>query len=160
MQIDHEARVATLLAAYLTADYSWALDNAWYALRIGHAARELECAFPDAAGFGMLSAWNPQSVPRSDVVNRAQDRQLQMALESAGLRTRPAFAAAPNRSWREPSWLVVDLPVAQLDALARRFGQLGALFWHRGQPARLRMYAAESVRSADHAALDCVDWVT
>jgi hypothetical protein len=159
MQIDDRARVATLFAAYLAAEYSWELDNAWYALRIGHPALELEAAFPEAASFSLLSAWNPQSVRRPDVVNRSEDQQLQMVLESSGLQFRPAFAAAANRAWREPSWIVVDLSLTGLDALAQRFGQLGTLLWRRGKPGRLRMYAAEPVGHPDYAVHDCVDWV-
>jgi len=159
MQIADGARVATLLAAYLGADYSWELDNTWHALRIGHPSRELEATFPNAKTFSLLSAWNPHSVRRPDVINRSEDRQLQMALESSRLTFRPAFAAAPNRSWREPSWVVVDQSVAQLDALARRFGQLGTLLWRRGEPGRLRMYEAEPVGYSGYAAQDCVDWV-
>ena len=34
------------------------------------------------------------------------------------------MTAAANRSWREPSWLVVDMPVDRFDALSRSHGQL------------------------------------
>lgn len=159
MQIDDEARIRGLLAAYLMADYKCELDNLWHALRIGHRSPELEHAFPDAARFCLLSAWNPHSVRQPDIVNRSQDQQLQAALEAGGLAFRQAFAAARNRSWREPSWVVVDLPVARLDALARRFGQMGALSWRRGEPGRLRMYAQEPTRRVDDAVRDCIDWV-
>jgi hypothetical protein len=159
MQIDDGARVAALLAAYLAADYSWELDNAWHALRIGHPSPELDATFPEATSFSLMSAWNPQSILRPDVVNRAEDRQLQFVLESSGLAFRPAFAAAPNRSWREPSWVVVDLPLPQLDALMARFAQLGALLWRRGERGHLRMYAAEPLDHPGYTARDCVDWV-
>jgi hypothetical protein len=159
MQIDEEGRIAALLAAYLAAEYSWELDNTWYALRIGHPALKLEAAFPKAAGFSLLSAWNPHSIRRPDIVNRSEDQQLQMVLESSGLQFRPAFAAASNRAWREPSWIVVDLSLTGLDALARRFGQLGTLLWRRGKPGRLRMYAPEPVHHPGYAVHDHVDWV-
>ncbi|MEP6633265.1 MAG: DUF3293 domain-containing protein [Luteimonas sp.] len=159
MGTDDGAGIAALLDAYLAADYRWELDNTWHALRIGEPARELDAAYPASRRFALLSAWNPQSVRRPDVLNRIEDQDLQRLLEASALPFRPAFAAAPNRSWREPSWVVVDLPVMQLDAFAGRFGQLGTLSWCRGEPCRLRMYADEPVRRADYTVHDCVDWV-
>jgi hypothetical protein len=135
------ARIAHLMRAYLAADYRWELSGDWHHLRIGHTESDVEALYPDHLQFGLLSAWDPHSVKRPELVNRTADRALQQALQAAGWPHRAAFSSAANRSWREPSWLVVGIGAAELDALARRFGQLGTLFWERGQPVRLRMDA-------------------
>lgn len=155
---DDDARVRRLALAYLDAEYRWELDGHWRRLEIGAPpGNDFLRAHPHARSLGLVSAWNPQSVERAEAPNREADSAMQAALEAAGLPHRPAFAAARNRSWREPGWLVVDMSAAMLDALARRFGQLGTLHWQRGGPVRLRMYAAAPVDRSGLA--ECVDWL-
>ena len=149
-------RLNTLLETYLAADYRWHHEGQWRPLVIGHAAPVLDDAFPAAAQFGLLTAWNPQSVPQPEQRNRDADHALHEALEGSGLAYTPAFAAARNRTWKEASWLVIDMPPADLDRLAHRFGQLATLCWRRGEAVRLRMLAA---RTAD-GAHEFVDWIT
>ncbi|MDQ3057500.1 MAG: DUF3293 domain-containing protein [Pseudomonadota bacterium] len=149
-------RLAELLAAYVVADYRWQRDGHWFPLVVGQRAPGIDDAFPVATHFAALSAWNPDSVPQHEHINRAADEALQAALEDSGFAYRPAFAAARNRSWKESSWLVVGMPVGEFDALSRRFGQLGTLCWQRGQPVRLRMDASRPATVSDHAS---VDWL-
>ena len=138
MQTQNDVRIATLVDAYCTAEYRWEKDHQWYPLRIGQGAPEIEAAFPDSATFGLLSAWDPHSLPRPETINRSADEGLHTALLASGLRVVPGFSSAPNRSWREPSWVVLDMPGDAFDRLARRFGQLATLRWTRGEPVRLR----------------------
>lgn len=156
MGTQNDVRIATLLDAYYTADYRWELDGHWHPLRIGQRVPQLEAAFPASRRFGLLSAWDPHSRPRPDPVNRAADEDLHTALLASGLPYRPGFSSAPNRSWREPSWVVMDMEEAEFDRLALRFGQLGTLAWVRGEPVRLRMYARRPVLARGH---ECVDWI-
>ena len=150
------SRIADLVEAYLASDYRWELDGRWRPLRLGEVAADIEATYPQATGSGLLSAWNPHSIERSESENRAADEQLAAALADSGLPHRPGFSSARNRSWREPSWIVMGMPVAQFDALARRFDQLGTLYAPRGEPMRLRIYRG---RPAGHAAAGIVDWV-
>ncbi|TWG90132.1 uncharacterized protein DUF3293 [Luteimonas sp. J16] len=150
------ARVAALLEAYLRAEYQWQHGGSWHDIVVGLPAPGLELAYPDATSFGMLSAWNPQSIERSSEENRHADDALHDALLASGRRFLPAFAQAPNRTWREPSWLVMDMDAPEFDALARRFGQLGSLWWRPGQRVRLRMDAARPDEHPDDAN---VDWL-
>lgn len=149
-------RIAELLAAYCDADYRWELEAEWHPLAVGRPAHRLEQAFPQARRFGLLSAWNPQSVVLPDGINRTADEMLHAALLQSGLPFRPGFSSARNRSWREPSWVVMDMALPLFDALARRFGQLGTLSWCRGEPVRLRMYVA---RPAGIDADEAIDWL-
>jgi hypothetical protein len=148
------ARVAELVRAYLIADYRWELDGDWRNLRIGEPAPEVQARYPEAHGFGLLSAWDPYSVPRPEAVNRDADEALQQSLHRSGRIFRPAFSSAANRSWREPSWLVVDMPVAEFDALSRRYGQLATLYWAAGTPVRMRVDAAQPGSLSAHPAID------
>jgi len=135
-----DAHITALAHAYLAADYRWERDGHWREIVIGEAAPALDAQYPDAQEFGLLSAWNPHSVVRPDRANRVADDALQAELAGSGLAFRPGFAAARNRSWKEPGWVVMDMPVLELDALGQRFGQLGTLYWRRGEPVRLRLY--------------------
>lgn len=135
-------RVPALVRAYLEADYRWELDGQWLPLAIGEAAPAPEAAHPGARDFGFLSAYNPASEPRTDRSNRASDEAMRTELVATGKPLRPAFASAPNRSWREPGWLAVDLGRPAVHGLMQRFGQLGVLWWARESPVRLHMDAA------------------
>ncbi len=161
-----EARVIALMQAYMDAEYRWERDGEWHRLLIGEHATELEAMFPDGREFGLLSAWNPQSVEQPESVNRAADTAMHAALRACGLEFRPGFCSARNRSWREPSWLVIGLPLHQFDTLSRHFRQLGTLYCRRGEPIRLRMYHARPAGMDDAAVtgkavtdMDCVDWL-
>ncbi len=149
-----EARIAELVRAYLAAEYRWEQDGEWLNLRIGDAAPELRQRYPDARHFGLLSAWDPYSIPRPEPVNRSADDALHAALQASGRNFRPAFSSAANRSWREPSWLVVDMPVTEFDALSRGHGQLATLYWPARSPVRMRVDAARPRAYEGHHALD------
>ena len=153
--IDRE-RVAQLVKAYLEADYRWELVGDWHDVRVGLLAPGIEMAHPGAGSFGLVSAWNPWSVERTEADNRAADHQLHDLLIASDKPFRAAFASAPNRSWREPSWITMGLALDDFDALARRFNQLGTLWWLPGEHVRLRAYA-ERPAGFDHTAP--VDWV-
>jgi uncharacterized protein DUF3293 len=149
------APIAELVRAYLAAEYQWQHNGDWHDLRIGLPVPALELMYPDAGTFGLLSAWNPHSVECAESVNREADRALQRDLVEAGVPFLAAFSSASNRSWREPGWLVIDLPLDRFDALSRKYGQLGTLWWTRDRPGRLRIQA---VRPAD-CEHEHVDWL-
>lgn len=155
-QGDAIARIAYLARAYLDADYRWELAGDWHDLRVGLPAPGLEMAHPDACSFGFLSAWNPFSVERPEEENRTADHALHDALLASGLPFRAGFASAPNRSWREPSWVTMGMAVEQFDALARQFGQLGTLWWGSSAPVRMRMHAARPDQMQDD---HYIDWL-
>ena len=149
-----EGRIADLVHAYLAAEYRWERDGDWLDLRIGAPAPAVRARYPAARTAGLLSAWNPHSVARPDAENRAEDERLQADLLDSGCIFRPAFSSATNRAWREPSWLVIDMPVAAFDALSRRFGQLATLFWRTDGPVRMRVDARSPPTFAGHRDLD------
>ena len=154
---DANARIVALVQAYLDADYRWEQLGEWRPLRVGETASEIDDAFPEASCFGLVSAWNPQSVPRLGPQNRSADQAIHLQLIETGVICRPACSSARDRSWREPSWMVVDMPLDPQDALARRFGQLGTLWWPRGEAVRLRLYSRQPPVVTDHP---FVDWVS
>lgn len=136
------ATIAELVRAYLAADYRWQHGGDWHDLQVGLQAPALELLYPDRGTFGMLSAWNPRSVQCTEPVNRDADRALRDDLVATGLPFLPAFASAFDRSWREPGWVVMGMTVARFDALSRKYGQLGTLWWTYGQAGRLRVDAS------------------
>jgi hypothetical protein len=151
-----ESRIAELMRAYLVAEYKWERGGHWHDIMIGLPTPGLDLAYPEVTSFGMLSAWNPHSIEREDRINREQDERLQQDLVDAGVAFVAAFASAPNRSWREPSWLVFGMDVADFDTLSRRYGQLGTLWWRPGDSVRLRMLSPRPAGLPDEPH---VDWI-
>jgi hypothetical protein len=149
-----EARIAELIHAYLVAEYRWELNGHWLNLRIGETAPDVWAHFPQARSVGLLSAWDPYSIPRPDVINRTADQHLHRELVDRGLSFRAAFSSATNRTWREPSWLVADLTTPAFDALSRQYGQLATLYWTPGAAIRLRVDTARPANFADDNAID------
>lgn len=154
-----EARIAELVQAYLVADYRWELDGHWRHLRIGEPAPDIWAHFRDARSVGLLTAWDPYSVPRAEADNRAADQALHRELIDSGLPFRAAFSSAVNRTWREPSWLVAGLSAPALDALSRRYGQLATLYARPGQAVRLRVDRPRPAGFACGAMNDAIDWL-
>src|SRR5690606_1874457 len=150
------ARMIALLQAYLEAEYQWQHEGSRHGIVVGRRTPGLPRAGPPATSFGRLSAWNPHSGERSGEASRRADAALHEVLAASGHRFLPAFAQAPNRTWREPSWLVMDMDAPGFDALSRRFGQLGSLWWRPGEPVRLRIDAA---RPDEHPNDAHVDWL-
>lgn len=146
---------AELAHAYAAAEYSVTVGDRGFALRVGAPAAGLESAWP-ASRYAFITAWNPASAPQPEPANEDADARLCDRLDRLGVARTPASAQAPDGGWREPGWLLADLPVVELDTLAREFGQAGTLCWARGEPVRLRMLMRAP---ADAAGLRCVDWV-
>ena len=65
-------------------------------------------------------------------------------------------AAGTNRTWREPSWLVMDMPAVDFDALSRRYGQLATLYWAPDERVRLRV---DATKPAGFGPDDDIDWL-
>jgi len=149
-----DTRLLELLHAYLDARYRWQHRDDWHDIVIGLPAPGLDLRYPGAASFGVISAWNPMSELRSATENRRADKALEAELRTLGVAHMPAFASAADRSWREPSWIVLDMPVDDFDALARRYGQLGTLWWARESTVRLRMDAGRPAGLAGDAHVD------
>src|SRR3546814_13791291 len=104
----------------------------------------------------MLSAWNPRSVECAEAVNRGAYRALRDDRAATGLPFLPAFGSALNRSWREPGWVAMGMTLDRFDALSRKYGQLGTLWWTYGQAAPLPVDAG---RPAAFGADEHTDWL-
>lgn len=152
--ISGHAPIADLVRAYLAADYRWQHEGDWHDLHVGLPAPAMELLHAGIDSFGLLSAWNPYSIERSEMTNRSADHALHDALIATAMPFCPAFASAPDRSWREPSWVVMGLQVEAFDALSQQFGQLGTLWWTRGTPVRLRVDARRPDEYDDDAYID------
>jgi hypothetical protein len=168
----------TLLAAYLGAHYRvWLDDGAWVVLEIGQPApAELAQSLP-ARWFTMVTAWNPQSVMRTQDANDAADAALRAELDRLGLPRLRALAGSGEGSgqvfpgqvsrghvrsepggledWSEPGWLVGGLDAAAADALAGRYDQTGILHWRQGEAVRLRIHRPRPAGTAHR----WVDWI-
>jgi hypothetical protein len=144
-----------LAASYAAADYAVVLDGDAIALHVGQPATDVE-AYWAARSYAFITAWNPASRPLTDAANDLADAQLMARLDALGVVRHPAWSADHAGQWRESGWLVADLDVEVLDALAIEFGQAGVLFWKHGEPVRLRMVVT---RPQTFERRSPVDWV-
>ena len=151
-----DTRLIQLLHAYLDARYRWQSRADWHDVIIVLPTPGLDLRYPEATSYGLVSAWNPMSVPQAPTKNRRADKALDADLAASGRPYIPAFASASDRSWREPSWIVFGMPAEAFDVLSRRYGQLGTLWWPRETAVRLRMNAR---RPTGLAGDKDVDWI-
>lgn len=89
-----------------------------------------------AAPWGYITAWNPAGVQLSPASNRTRQRRLRDELKAD---RHPYYAGIGigASDWREASLFVPGITYLQLDALARRFGQLGIVRGVGARPAEL-----------------------
>jgi hypothetical protein len=155
MAKDSVPDIAALADAYLAARYSVAIDGRDWPLSVGRKAGEVERRLM-AGSYLFLTAWNPASRPAPDAENRRADERLRDRFREFGHAAHPARGGDADGGNAEPGWLALDLPPAEADALAREFGQLGSLYWRRGEPLRLRMLAPRPAGYPGHPHLDWV----
>ena len=79
---------------------------------------------PETRRLYVITACNPRSRLLSQAENADRNRRLVAELEARGLRWVSADGSAPDGSWREPGYGIVDGDPAEVLALARRFEQL------------------------------------
>ncbi|GEM_PF-136648 len=72
----------------------------------------------------VITACNPRSRLLSEAENAERNRRLVAELETRGLRWVTADGSAPDGSWWEPGYGIIDGDTAEVLALARRFEQL------------------------------------
>ena len=131
-----------LLAAYRATDYRVRLARGgWVTI---HIDQPLPAELRDLARnlpWGFITAWHPfsKSVPRPD--NRITQRALLAALRALPETdvVRAGVGAGHDGPWKEASLWVVGPGVPALDALARRFGQVGYVHGEGTMPAQLRL---------------------
>lgn len=86
--------------------------------------------------WGYITAWNPAGVALPLATNRIRQRRLRDELRG----DRQRFVGGIGvglADWREPSLFVPGMTHAQLDAMARRFGQLSVVRGIGAGPAEL-----------------------
>ena len=145
---------AALAAAFADARYRVPELGDAGTVHVGTEPSALEAILP-AEHYAFITAWNADSETGDKPDNDRADGELAAELDRLGVRRFRAHAADAQGGHHEDGWLVLDLPVAELDRLARDFGQDGVLSWHAGEPVRLRLYHREP---ADAASMLWVDW--
>lgn len=132
-------RPESIRRAWLATDYRVRLARGGYAsIRCGRPLpTQLLAMLSDRHDpWGYITAWNPASVRQPLARNRARQRSLCQALRSDGYSPVPGIGVGTG-DWREPSLFVPGIRYDALDALARRFGQLGVLRGIGAGPAEL-----------------------
>jgi len=86
--------------------------------------------------WGYITAWNPAGVLLPLATNKIRQRRLRDELKADRHRFTGGIGVGPS-DWREPSLFVLGITYAQLDDMARRFGQLGVVRGTGAGPAEL-----------------------
>ena len=82
----------------------------------------LFCAIRGQAGL-VMTAWNPGFARPSLAVNEANNARMLAILEESGFEIWSAECASPNGQYREPAFLVWEMPAESGLILAAEFGQ-------------------------------------
>ncbi len=91
----------------------------------------------------ILTACNPRSHPLSKHENAKRNIALAAELQAASLRHFDASGTAQRGNWpAESSFAILDISLARLDALGRRWHQNAALVAGRDGRPRLRCFTA------------------
>jgi hypothetical protein len=129
-----------LLRAFTNAEYRVVLGGETMSLRPGRAQPDLDAALGERT-WAILTACNPGGERDSGEANHERQRRLHDIVAESGWPAHAGVNRDPDGEWPdEPSMLIVDAPMRELDALAGRFGQAAILAGAPGQPARLRLY--------------------
>lgn len=86
--------------------------------------------------WGYITAWNPAGVRLLLATNKIRQRRLRDELKGDRHLRFGGIGVGPS-NWREPSLFVPGITYTQLDAMARRFGQLGVVRGTGAEPAEL-----------------------
>jgi Protein of unknown function (DUF3293) len=120
-----------LLAAFLAAHYKVTGTAQPFVLRLGHRSAELASLHlaNGANCSAFMTAWNPQSVIRSEADNRASQKRLESELAAIGVRLVTGSGEDPTGVWPgEPSVLAVGISRSEAERVGRKFGQR-AIVW-------------------------------
>jgi len=124
--------LAACADAYVRAHYVVTLPGGDEArLRLGRACGPLAAvmAARGAATACFITAWNPESVPRGETENQADQTRLKARIETLGLSWLAAEGRDPDGGWdSEPSLVALGLTFDQACALGDEFGQNAVLF--------------------------------
>lgn len=88
--------------------------------------------------WGYITAWNPAGVRLPLATNRVRQRRLRDELKGDRLCFHAGVGVGAG-DWREPSLFVPGMGYRKLDAMARRFGQLGVVRGTGDGPAELHI---------------------
>lgn len=144
-----------LVKAFVDTAYIAECDCGQIEVAVGHLAARLET---EVAGkcFGFITAWNPFGERRDDDENIHADRELTYVIDSHRVERIPMHAVSPDGGWFEAGWLVRDVSRVTLDQWARRFGQVGTLWWQRGHAVKLRIYHPK-LADSDNVFIDWIE---
>jgi len=133
-----ETERARLATAWAAAHYFVTVGRQEWLFCAGLTAPDVERQVM-ADRYLFITAWNPPPGESPRAANDAAQERLHARLQALGLSFHPALGCNSRGGMVEYGCVVLDATVEQADALAREFGQGGTLFWHAGEPVRLRM---------------------
>lgn len=143
-----------LARAYASAHYFVTVGHREWLFCVGQQAEDIEREL-DAGSYLFITAWNPASQETSVAQNMATDQRLQSKLQEGRYQYHSSLGCNAQGGAVEYGWIVLDMPLATADALAREFGQAGTLYWQRGEAVRLRMLRPRPAAWTDG---EFIDW--
>jgi hypothetical protein len=119
-----------LVKAFLGTDYH-VLAEAPFILRINMPSPELKDLLDETRTrcAAYLTAWNPHSRPTAESENQENQSALAREIAQGGWMVIPGYGQGRDKVWpAEPSFLVLGIPYAEAERLARHFNQ-NAFVW-------------------------------
>jgi hypothetical protein len=128
-----------LRAAYENARYI-VHDDREPILRIGEPCPELDELLEDdgADAAAFITPFNPGGIRRHEDENNRYFAEFREVADALSYEQYLGEGNDPEGEWpHEPSLLFVGMPLAEAEALGRRFGQLAIVYIRKGEPAQL-----------------------
>lgn len=128
-----------MISAYMKTHYRVKLPDREITLRVGHRSAELERLLVaiGATSAAFITAANPLSRELPEAVNADRCAALARQALDIGATVIPALGSAPDRSWVEPSWLILGIAFDDATAMADEYEQNAFVWLEADQPARL-----------------------
>ncbi len=112
-------------------DYVDARGRRFEACPVGAQAPCAAWDLPEA--FAVVTAWNPDSTPRSRAENDAANVRLHDDLRARGASVRPIVGRSEDRTWEEHSFAVWGLTRDEVSQVAVTYGQHAIFVVTRGR---------------------------
>jgi hypothetical protein len=134
------SRELALEAAYRQTTYRVTLDDGGCLIRIGRRHRDLDAVVRAARAtcWACITAFNPQSTPRSPDENERRDLSLKRRLRARGIRWHSTVAFADRGDWpAEAGVFALGVSRRMAESLGRAFDQAAVVWGRVGGKAEL-----------------------
>ena len=110
--------------AFKNTDYIANISDKVITINIGKTQTELDNLIKPVKQWAFITAYNPLPKILTDNENRIKNKQLRHDAENLGFQVYTGYGIAKDKSWREDSFLIVDIDKKVAKQLGAKYGLL------------------------------------